>query len=109
MQALSPPGSPNMSPRSSPRSSHNGDDCDKESTSSSEGDSPKPKRPACTNSEYGAISRTTRSTLSNRAILDSEEEDEEEIVEKVEVKEETGEEEREDDDGDATQNTRKKF
>ncbi|XP_055305778.1 choline-phosphate cytidylyltransferase B-like isoform X2 [Sitodiplosis mosellana] len=77
MQALSPPGSPSLSPRGSPHSSHNGEDCDKES-SSSEGDSPKPKRPACTNSEFGAISRTTRSTNHNKVILESEEEEEEE-------------------------------
>lgn len=76
MQALSPPGSPNHSPRSSPHNSHNGDDCDKESNSSSDGDSPKAKRLACTNIEYGAISRTSRSTASNKAILESEEEEE---------------------------------
>lgn len=74
MQALSPPGSPNLSPRGSP--SHNGDDFDKESTSSSGSDSPKAKRPACTNSESGAISRTSRSTTSDKAILESEEDEE---------------------------------
>lgn len=73
---MSPPGSPSLSPRSSPH--NNGDDCDKESTSSNEGDSPRAKRPACTNSEFGAISRTTRSTTSDKAILESEEEEEEE-------------------------------
>lgn len=73
MQALSPPGSPNLSPRGSP---HASDDCDKESTSSSEADSPKAKRLACTSSGLGAISRTTRSTESDRAILESEEEEE---------------------------------
>lgn len=83
---MSPPGSPNLSPRSSPRNSHDGDDCDKESTSSNEGDSPRAKRPACTNSEFGAISRTTRSTASDKVILESEEEEEEE-------EEEQGEEE----------------
>lgn len=72
---MSPPGSPSLSPRSSPH--NNGDDCDKESTSSNE-DSPRAKRPACTNSEFGAISRTTRSTTSDKAILESEEEEEEE-------------------------------
>lgn len=76
MQALSPPGSPNSSPRGSPRNSHNCDDFDKDSTSSSGSDSPKAKRPACTNSESGAISRTTRSTTSNKAILESEEDEE---------------------------------
>lgn len=75
MQALSPPGSPSLSPRGSPHSSHNGED-DKES--SSEGDSPKPKRPACTNSEFGAVSRTTRSTKHDKVILESEEEEAEE-------------------------------
>lgn len=72
MQALSPPGSPNLSPRSSPHNSHNGED----SSSSSDGDSPKAKRLACTSNESGAISRTTRSKASNRAILESEEEEE---------------------------------
>lgn len=77
MQALSPPGSPRSlsPPRGSPHSSHDGED-DKES-SSSEGDSPKPKRPACTNSEFGAISRPKCSTNHNRVILESEEEEEE--------------------------------
>lgn len=74
MQALSPPGSPSQSPRSSPHGSHHGENCEKDSTSSSEGDSPKAKRSACTNSEFGAISRTTRSKTSNKAILESEEE-----------------------------------
>lgn len=91
---MSPPGSPNLSPRGSPR--NDDDDCDKESTSSNEGDSPKAKRPACTNSEFGAISRTTRSTTSDKAILESEEEEEEE-----------GEEEQAG--GVATQHIRKQF
>lgn len=90
---MSPPGSPNLSPRGSPR--NDDDDCDKESTSSNEGDSPKAKRPACTNSEFGAISRTTRSTTSDKAILESEEEEEE------------GEEEQAG--GVATQHIRKQF
>lgn len=77
IQALSPPGSPNLSPRGSPHNDGDADDCDKESTSSTEGDSPKAKRPACTNSEFGAISRTTRSTASDKAILESEEEEDE--------------------------------
>lgn len=75
MQALSPPGSPgSLSPRGSPQhGSHHGDDCEKESTSSSE-DSPRPKR---THSDFGAISRTTtRSTTSDNVILESEEEEE---------------------------------
>lgn len=94
---MSPPGSPSLSPRSSP---HNGDDFDKESTSSNEGDSPRPKRPACTNSEFGAISRTTRSTASDKVILESEEEDEEE-EEKEEEEEQAG--------GVATQHVRRQF
>lgn len=77
MQALSPPSSPHSSPRGSPRN-YNGDDCDKDSSSSHEEDSPRAKRPACTNSEFGAISRTTRSTASDKVILESEEEEEEE-------------------------------
>lgn len=76
MQALSPPGSPNSSPRGSPSNSINGDDFDKYSTSSSECDSPKAKRLACTNSNSGAISRPQRSTNADKAILESEEEEE---------------------------------
>lgn len=76
MQALSPPGSPNPSPRGSPCGSQNGEDCDKESTSSSESDSPRAKRSACTNSPFDAVSRNTRSTASNKVILESEEEEE---------------------------------
>lgn len=90
MQALSPPGSPRSSPRGSPSNSTNGDDCDKDSISSNDSDSPKPKRPACTNSESGAISRTLRSTSSDKAILESEEDEEH-------------------DGGVATQNVRKQF
>lgn len=56
MQALSPPSSPNSSPRGSPK---NGDDYDKDS-SSSDGDSPKAKRSAnCTNAGSTIIESET--------------------------------------------------
>lgn len=89
MQALSPPGSPNTSPngsphgsphgsprgspRSSPRRSEYGDEYDKES--SSDGDSPKAKRSACTSVSSGAVSRN-RSTIADKSILESEEDEE---------------------------------
>lgn len=72
MQALSPPGSPNVSPRGSPHNSQNGDDSDKDS-SSSDGDSPKAKRPACSSTSSGAISRSTRA---DKSILESETDEE---------------------------------
>lgn len=73
MQALSPPGSPSVSPRHSPHSSVNGDDCDKDSTASSESDSPKAKRFYAASSSSGGAGR---STDTNKAILESEEEEE---------------------------------
>lgn len=73
MQALSPPGSPSVSPRSSPHNSINGDDFDKDSSGSSESDSPKAKRfYAASSSGLGAC----RSTDADVAILESEEEEE---------------------------------
>lgn len=71
MQALSPPGSPNVSPRSSPHNSRNGDDYDKES--SSDGESPKAKRPACSSTSSGAVTRSTRAV---KPILESETDEE---------------------------------
>lgn len=81
MQALSPPGSPNRSPRSSPRNSHHEDD-----TESSDGDSPKAKRPAGVKSSTSTVTPATstitgRSTIHNKAIMvESEEEDDEDDV-----------------------------
>lgn len=74
MQALSPPGSPNVSPRGSPHNSLNGDDCDdRDSSASSESDSPKAKRVyAASGSGLGAC----RSTDADKAILESEEDEE---------------------------------
>lgn len=77
MQALSPPGSPNSSPRGSPRNSHNGDD-----SSSSEGDSPRPKRSATVSSSKSVAGR---STTANKAILIESDEDEEEIHGKLQT------------------------
>lgn len=77
MQALSPPGSPNASPRGSPRSSHNGDDYDQES-SSSEGDSPKPKRSAASipAAAAAALMVAGRSTTTDKAIMVESDEEE---------------------------------
>lgn len=77
MQALSPPGSPNASPRGSPRNSHNGD-FDQES-SSSDGDSPKPKRPAA-NKSSTAVTAGRSTKTDNAIMIESDEEEEEEDI-----------------------------
>lgn len=74
MQALSPPGSPNRSPRSSPRNSHD------ESSSSDDGESPKPKRPAAVSST-SAASVSGRSTIHDKAIMVESDDDEDANIE----------------------------